>query len=414
MVRQTWLLRTCVLLLLTGAALALAGHFAGGQPARPTVPSTVTTATNDFGFRLYANLANSNGEQNLFISPLSLELALAMTYNGARGGTQQAMANTLGLQGLTLAQVNDGYRTLANTLFTADPHNARVLLANSLWLSNRETFLPDFLQRDKSAYQAELATVDFTNPRTVTRVNDWVSAHTAKMIPTIVQPGDFNGATVLALVNALYFKGSWSEAFDKKLTRDGTFMRGNATKKTVPMMLKKGGFFCYEDQKLQIARLPYGNGKLSMLIFLPKTTASGGNALRDFTAQLAPAQWQHWLLALHRCGHEDTLSLPRFKADYSVELSKPLTALGMGIAFGGGADFSGMVKGGGIAIKLVRHKTAIDVNETGTEAAAATVVTTMKMAVMSHFHMVVDHPFFFAIVADDGTILFLGSIDDPR
>ncbi len=406
MVIRTRILRTLITLLLVGAGLA---------SARAADSSAVVAATNDFGFRLYANLANSDGEKNLFISPLSVELALAMTYNGAHGSTRQAMAKTLGWEGLTLAQVNDGYHTLSNYLYAADPNNARLDLANSLWVSKKETFQTNFLQRDTFAYKAELTKVDFTDPQTVTRVNDWVSAHTAKMIPTIVQPGDFDGSTVLALVNALHFKGVWSKAFDRKLTHDATFTRLDGSKKTVPMMRKLAAFSCYEDDNLQIAKLPYGKGKLSMLIFLPKTTEIGDNPLQGFTAQLTTEHWQQWLHGLRPCRPGDSLQLPRFSADYSVELKKALSAMGMAEAFSGGADFTGMVKTGGIFIGLVRHKTAIEVNEESTEAAAATVVVMTRGGNFNqfNFHMVVDHPFFFAIVADDGTILFLGSIVDP-
>ena len=292
-----------------------------------------------------------------------------------------------------------------------------MLLANSLWLVSGKTFQGDFLQRDRHAYQAELDTVNFTDLQTVHRVNDWVSAHTEKMIPTIVQPGDFDENTVLALVNALYFKGAWSKPFNKEYTKNWAFTLLSGEKKQVPMMQRNGGFTCYEDEKLQIARLPYGNGQLGMLIFLPKTTASGSNPLRDLTAQLTPEHWQQWLRGLHDSGDNDTLVLPRFKADNSVELSKPLSAMGMGAAFAPGADFADMVKGGGIRINLLLHKTAIDVNEKGTEAAAVTMTgLTSGGIIMTQqpFRMVVDHPFFFAIAAEDGTILFLGSIVDPR
>ncbi len=407
MLIRTALVRTAMVLLFTVASFVL---------ARAADTAKVAAATNDFGFRLYANLANSDGDHNLFISPLSLELALAMTYNGAHGGTQQAMAQTLGWQGLTREQVNDGYRALTDALFAADPKNARVLLANSLWLTKKDIYKSDFLQRVQHAYRAELATVDFSDPRTVARVNAWVSAHTAGMISSIVQPGDYNSLTVLSLVNALYFKGTWHEAFDAKLTRSRPFTLRQGAQKQVPMMQKSGGFDCYEDNTLQIARLPYGNGKLRMLIFLPKTTSSG-NPLHDFTARLTPAQWQQWLQDLHPCGSSGTLELPRFKADYSVELSKPLSALGMAGAFRSGADFSNMVKGLDVWISTVRHKTALEVNETGTTAAAVTTVTIRTRAAVIHPHrfvMVVDHPFFFAITAEDGTMLFMGSIVDPR
>jgi len=373
--------------------------------------AALVTATNDFGFRLYAQLAKTDGGKNLFISPVSLNLALAMTYNGAHGSTQQAMAKTLGWDALSLAQVNDGYQSLTNTLCTADPKNARLLLANSLWLSKRDTFVPAFLQRNKRAYGAEMATVDFTDPRTMTRVNNWVSAQTAKKIPTIIHPGDFDGNTVLALLNALYFKGTWSKAFDKAQTTTGSFTKLDGTKQSVPMMHKTGGFSCYQDETLQVAKLPYGNGKLSLVILLPRDKKSP----QDFAAQLTPANWQHWMQELHPCNDkDDSLALPRFKAEYSAELKNALSAMGMAEAFRPGADFTNMVQHGDIWIKLVRHKTAIEVNEAGTEAAAATEVVMAKLADSKAFRMTVDHPFIFAIVADDGTIVFLGSIVDPK
>lgn len=379
-------------------------------PSQPT-PAALVAANNAFGFHLYAELAKKDGQKNLFISPLSLEYCLAMVANGAKGETYSQMAQTLGWGTTPLPDINVGFKTLTSSLPGSDPQ-VRMTLANSLWLAAKDSFRDAYLQTNKQYFNAEMSRVSFTDPATVPNMNKWVSEHTQGMIPKIVEEGDVDGGTSLVLLNALFFKGAWMVPFDAKLTTDRPFTLADGTLQTVPMMRQSGTVTYCEDNTMQMVKLPYGDGSMSMLIILPRR----GQTLNAVAQTVfADANWAGYRARLAQ--RQGEMSLPRFKADYAIVLNDALKALGMVKAFGGG-DFSGISDVGGLFISIVRHKTALEVNEEGSKAAAATEVV-MARGHASHppvlpFTMTVDHPFLFAIQHKDGTILFLGSITKPE
>ncbi len=209
------------------------------------------------------------------------------------------------------------------------------------------------------------------------------------------------------LINAIYFKGSWQEEFDKSETRDGIFHLPDGSEKQSPMMFRMGTYPYFRGENFEAAILPYGDGDedVSMYIFLPSRDSN----LKEFLSKLNAKNWASWRSQFHEVGNNSMMILPRFKVEYEVKLNDTLKALGMDIAFGGGADFSGM--GPSLFISEVRHKTFVEVNEEGTEAAAATVVVGVESAPPS---FLVDRPFFFAIYDDrTKTILFLGIVVEP-
>ncbi|MCK4323015.1 MAG: serpin family protein [Armatimonadetes bacterium] len=379
-------------------------------------------ASDDFGFRLYRELAKTDAARNIFIAPLSIELALAMTYNGAEGTTKDAMAETLGLQAMTLDEINQANAQLMTLLRNPDP-KVELAIANSLWGQQDVTFNPDFLQRNTDYYNAEVRSLDFALPMSADTINRWVSEKTRGIIPYVVDHDMIREAT-LVLVNALYFNGQWTVPFDKTQTKDGPFTLADGTTKTLPMMHRWGWFQYFETDDFQSVILPYGDervgsvngpygeGRVRMLIFLPKV----GTTLDELATSLTGKRWDQ---CMGRYSWEEgTLSLPRFGADYYADLKAALIALGMGVAFSPArADFSGMMEHDpdtlDWALFLVIHKTRVDVDEEGTVAAAATVAAGGPPA--PPFTMVVDHPFFMAIQdRPTGAILFLGTIVDPQ
>ncbi len=378
-----------------------------------TVDSRLVKASNDFGFRLYRELAKTDAASNIFISPTSIELALAMTYNGAGGTTRDAMAETLGLQAMTLDEVNQANAQLMTLLQNPDPE-VELALANSLWGQHGVTFNADFLQRNTDYYDAEVRSIDFASPVSVETINQWVSEKTRGTIRYVVDHDTIRDA-VLVLVNALYFKGQWTVPFDKTQTKDGPFTLADGTKKTLPMMHQAGWFQYFETDDFQSVILPYGEERVRMLIFLPKA----GTTLDELATSLTGKRWDQCMGRHYE--QTGTLVLPRFGADYHASLQAALSALGMEVAFSPvEADFFGMLGhdpdalDGALPLLWVIHKTRIDVDEEGTVAAAVTAGAPGGLP-PTPFTMVVDHPFFVAIQdRPSGAILFMGTIIDPQ
>jgi len=375
--------------------------------------AALTRAYNGFGLRLFRTLQGARPTHNTFISPISIATALAMTYNGARNETAQAMAQTLNVPGMAREQFNQLNSAVLQSLAGADP-SVDLTIANALWARADIPFVPAFLSEVRAAYRAELANVDFLAPGTCARINQWVEAATRNRIQDLIKPQDLHDDTLLILINAIYFKGKWEKTFERAATQNLPFTCADGTVRQHPLMEQSGTYQYYHDDTVQIVRLPYGTGRLSMRVILP---ARGSN-VAAVLAKLDEAQWRAWEDAL--ASKEGTIKLPRFKMEYEAELSAPLAALGMGIAFDRErADFSGMATiRERICISAVRHKSFVEVNEEGTEAAAATAVVMMRVTAampMERFMMVCDRPFVFAICDDDtGMVLFLGSVQQPQ
>ncbi len=372
------------------------------------IDANLVSAKNDFGFRVLSTLVRSAPKENVFISPYSIATALTMTYNGSGGQTRSVMAQTLGIAGIELQRLNAGEKFLAGQL-KKDKPGVELLIANSLWARKWVTFNSAFLNTNKEFYQAEVAAIDFNSPDAPKKINNWVKDKTKGKIDKIVD--QIKPEAVLFLINAVYFKGRWQEKFDPKMTRDDKFYPDNGSAVVVKMMMRSGKFRYLETDAFQAVELPYGEGEVSMLIFLP---AAG--KLDDLIAQLSSAFWQESRGRFQ--SREGTVLLPRFKLEYEQSLRDVLIELGMGIAFDlNQADFSLMGKGGpGFAIGDVKHKTFVEVNEEGTEAAAVTSVEMVLASVppQSRFEMVVNRPFLFAIQDNEtGAILFLGEVRNP-
>ncbi len=383
------------------------------QDTKPSLTGSiepdVVEANTEFGFNLFNEILNAEQDKNIFISPFSVSLALAMTLNGAAETTEQAMTDTLQLQGNDSETINTNYALLLQALKTSDP-KVTLEIANSLWADQHFTFNQDFLQRNTDYFGAEVSTLDFADPNSVDTINQWVDTNTNGKIEKILEQIDEN--EILFLINAIYFKGAWQTEFDPADTRDNTFHLTDGSQKQVPMMARDGEYPFYYASDFTAISLPYGNGRVSMYIFLPSQNAS----LDQFLENLNAENWQNWISQFHE--QKVWLQIPKYKFEYKVNLNKVLSALGMGIAFDTqAANFRRMLPDGviptsNLSISRVDHKTYVEVNEEGTEAAAVTNVGIVATSAPPEF--IVNRPFFFAIHDNETkTVLFMGTVVDP-
>lgn len=363
-------------------------------------------ATNRFGFRLLARLVPAEQPANAFISPASIALALTMTANGAGSATQHAITDSMGYAELSLEQINDGMRDLMARLEGSD--DVELQVANSLWGDQRVQFAEAFLTRMRELYRARIETLIFGRPEAAARINAWVNEQTKGKIPTITDqtsPDD-----LLYLINAIYFKGMWREPFQESDTETKTFAAPGGPV-DVPMMHLAGELEYYTDQRVQVAELTYGEGDIGMVLLLPAEGADLHEVIRRL-----PGQWAAWTRAMR--DRPGRLGLPRFTLEFGTELKAVLADMGMGPAFSSEADFGPMFAEPTPAqISQVIHKTFVEVNEEGTEAAAVTAVTVARSSISTPaqpFEMILDRPFV-CVIRDrrSNAILFLGAIVNP-
>ncbi|MFC1718775.1 serpin family protein [Candidatus Poribacteria bacterium] len=363
----------------------------------------LVSANTDFGFKLFSELVEQDIGENIFMSPISIEIALAMTHNGAAGETQRAMAEALSLRGLNLNEVNHANAAMLSALGNLDM-DVELEIANSLWANQEVEFKPDFIKRNEDFYGAEVANLDFGDPAVPGIINGWISEKTHGKIDNMIDKVGPN--IILFLVNALYFKGTWTIQFDKEKTREQDFALLDGSEKKVQMMTSESDYMSYWGEGFQAVSLPYGDGRVSMYLFLPDPNSS----LPEFYKKLNAASWEGWTSKFYQ--NELRVYLPRFKLEYKVKLNDALSSLGMGVAFGNGADFGRMCPTPAF-ISEVNHKAFVEVNEEGTEAAAATVVEIAKLG-GGPIAIVFDRPFFCAIRDNEtGALLFMGSVVDP-
>jgi serpin B len=370
----------------------------------------LSQAYNGFGFTLFANLAKENAGKNTFISPTSIALALAITANGAAGGTRESMRKTLGAPGGSNAEFDASNKALMAELTNPGP-DLQFTIANALWLNKRFSLVPAFVTTSRDVFSATVQDLPFGDASAAQTINDWVDKNTNGRIPEIVDstsPDD-----VLVITNAIAMKAKWLVEFDKDDTHDAPFETGSGGHVTVSMMSRNGGFQYADTGGWQVARLPYRGDRFAMYVLLPQK----GTALHDAIKTFNSAAFDRAISGLTE--QRIAFAMPRYTATFRAELNAPLTHLGMSQAFEPGtADFSNLVEPPQRAyISLVVHRAFVRVDEEGTEAAAATAVTMRATAVMMppEKRMIVDRPFLIAI-RDDRTkqILFLGAIYDPE
>lgn len=379
-----------------------------GLPRPLTQPEIdVRDASNRFAFTLFDRVSAATAGENVFVSPLSVSMSLGMALNGAGATTRLQMQQVLGFDDAELATIQNGYRDLSSLLRGLDPATA-FQIANSIWYAQGFPFEPAFLEAGRTWFDAEVRAVDFGDSEGTKRlVNDWVSEKTNGRIPTIVD--EVHPDDVMYLTNAIWFKGAWRTQFDPEHTFDGQFRRADGSTQPARMMTLETdsttGFRAYADQDVHAGELPYGNGAYAMTILMPAT----GTDVDALAGSLTPARWNEIISGLTE-RHGWDVQLPKFTLEYERELLEDLSALGMPDAFDPSrADFTGMSKEGGLFIGFVKHKTFVQVDEVGTEAAAVTNTGMRVTSLQPGFR--VDRPFVFAIRERlSGTILFIGKM----
>jgi serpin B len=369
----------------------------------------IVEADKKFGLKLFKKIVEEQPDTNIFISPLSVSMALGMTLNGANGTTYEAMRQTLEFDGMTNQEINKAYQSLIDLLINLD-EKVVFEIANSIWYRNTFCVEPAFLKTNQKYFDAEISALDFNDPASVNIINNWVSDKTNEKIKEIID--NIDPLTVMFLINAIYFKGTWQYEFDKENTEDDVFNLAGGGTVDCKMMKIRGRFDYYEDDDVQIIDLPYGDGDFSMTIFLPKPDVD----IDEFTGALDESRWENYLTSLN--SDSGTLELPKFKLEYKLKMNDVLKALGMSIAFNPQqADFSRINPAGGLYISKVLHKTFVQVDEEGTEAAAVTVVAINYTSIGGdeEFYMTVNHPFLFVIREHHSeTILFIGKMIQPE
>ena len=364
-----------------------------------------------FALDLYRALAPAPG--NLFFSPYSLSTALAMTCAGARGDTEKQMAATLRFS-LGPEELHPAFADLSARLArTQKEGKAQWTAANSIWPQQQYPFLPEYVALLEKDYGVAVTPLDFGDPEAArARINGWVEEKTRDKIRNLIQPGFINALTRLVLVNAIYFKGTWAVPFNPIATSDAPFHTAPDRTVQAPMMARKLKCAYAHFPELDLVELPYAGGDVAMLILLPAAT----DGLRALEQQLTADRLGAWRDGMGE--YDVQVTLPRFRMTSAFQLNDTLSAMGMPDAFDDQlADFSGMDgRPNWLYIGAVLHKAFVEVNEEGTEAAAATAVVMQPRALPPGrpVEFTADHPFVFLIVERrTGSILFMGRLADP-
>ncbi len=368
-------------------------------------------AGNAFGIDLFREMSRQQANENLFISPLSISMALGMALNGAKGETFDEMRDVLKQSGLDLDEINKAYQGLMS-LFPYLDRTVTLDIANSVWYRKGFRVERDFLDRLKAYFEAEIEGLDFSRPEAVDIINNWVSKKTKKKIDKIIDVID--PLTMMYLINAVYFKGTWTAEFDLRETKDDHFTLDNGATIPVKMMQQENDFRYFGNELFHAVDLPYGDELFSMTILLPHKGISVDEVVHDLTE----ATWNEWMNSFTEEKLGLKIMMPRFTLEYKNGLIGVLRTLGMKKAFNPyEADLSGIsTQFNDLHISDVIHKTFLKVNEEGTEAAAVTAVVIGTTSVGPSIPVVrIDRPFILAIREHhSGSILFIGKVHEPK
>ncbi|MCK5137788.1 MAG: serpin family protein [Bacteroidales bacterium] len=370
----------------------------------------IIEADKAFGFELFREVYILSEEDNIMISPLSVSYALGMTYNGAAGTTLEAFNDVLHFGDLTTEEVNESYKDLMDQLLNLDD-KVDFSIANSIWYRLGFQVLPEFINTNKDYFDAAVKEIDFSDPQTVEVINQWIEDKTNGKIKDML---DFiPGNAVMYLINAIYFNATWKYEFEKEDTYQGDFNLADGTKHQADYMRVSGNFVYTSNEDFTAVELPYGDSTFSMVVMLP----SPENEVSDLVVKMDVAHWDSWFDNSSFTGVQ--IDLPKFKYEFKELLNEPLTDLGLGVAFSEfEADFTRINPAGNLFISRVIHQTFIDVQEEGTEAAAATIVEislTSSGGGGSPIYFKADKPFLYLIKENStGAIVFIGKVGKPE
>ena len=363
--------------------------------------------TQNFGLNLFKTINETDTSDNIFISPVSVSMALGMTLNGAAGQTYNDMKSTLELNGLSEDEINAAYKSLIDLLLNLDD-KVIMEIANSIWPKENYPVLSTFTEVNQKYFYSEVKPLDFSRSDAVDIINNWISDKTHGKIEDMFDyiPAD----VVMYLINTIYFKGTWTYQFDEEETKTQSFYSTLQNPTECQMMEIRENLLYYEDDNVQIVDLPYGDSKFSMTVFLPKQDLS----IDNFIGQLTSESWTSYFETLDY--DSGNVYMPKFKLDYKLLMNDVLKSMGMTIAFTPSADFSRINGYGGLTISRLIHQSFIQVDEEGTEAAAATIVEIFETSIAEPegFTMYINRPYLFVIRERvNNTILFIGKISKP-
>ncbi|MBR9998832.1 MAG: serpin family protein [Cyclobacteriaceae bacterium] len=369
---------------------------------------SLIASSNEFVFDLFGEINTRESGGNFFFSPLSVEYALGMTLNGAGEDTREAIRRVLGNESLNEEGINASYETLTEFLLGIDK-TVLLKIANSVWYRHDLTVKEAFKDAVQIHYDAEVAGLDFSLPSAKDEINGWVSGKTEGLIRDLIDgiPAD----AVMYLINAIYFKADWQYKFDKSLTDLSSFYLEDGNMTEIEMMTSDGAEINYfSNDYLRLVDIPYGNGQYSMILLVPVPEHS----LEEITGSLDNASFTQWISST--TPGKSRLTMPKFRIKYKTLLNDDLSNMGMGIAFSSEADFSRLFENPlELMISRVIHQAVIEVNEEGSEAAAATAVEIVETSLPPEPDIIIiNRPFIFLIrEKHSGTILFAGKLTDP-
>ncbi len=389
----------------------------GGLEEIPNLPeksAQLINADNAFGLDLFSRMTSQAKENtNTTVSPLSVSLALAMTYNGANGETKTEMEKAMKLSGFTAEQINNSHKALVEALHSGEPEVV-FEIANAIYSRSGMTIEPSFIKTNQDYYNAKVDALPASSSEALKAINNWVAQKTQNKILSILDQVDPH--TAMILLNAVYFNGIWKSKFDDSETEKLPFFFSDGTSKNVPTMKLETSLEYASNDLFSAVNLPYGNGKFQMTVLLPNEGKTTKNVISDLNAD----NWRKWMKTF-KIENPVVVHMPRFKFSWDAELSKVLGEMGIKQAFiPGTANFTGINKDGDLYIDKIIHKTYIDVNENGTEVVAATIVASIATSAWGTGpdltkYFIVNRPFLFAITEKTtGAILFIGEITNPE
>lgn len=361
--------------------------------------SKLIDANKRFAWELFKTINEEDSDEEIFISPLSVSDMLMMAYNGAEGTTREAMAKAMHYMDIPVNDLNAGFKYLISRLGSMDA-KIQIEIANSIWLRQGFDVRQSFVDVNRDYLLSDVKSLDFGNPESVNEINSWVAKKTNNLIPSVIKP-PIPGDVMMYLINAIYFKGEWTEAFKSEDTFEADFYSYDRLTDKVRMMQRNGSINLAESDEYRAVSLPYGAGKTGMIVILPNMD------INEFIDNFDYKKWDAMLINF-RPVNKLHLQLPKFKMEYGIkDLSKALVSLGMEEVFSEHANFSGISEN--IHINKALHKAVVDVNEKGTEAAAVTVGDFITAVSSEPIKFIANRPFIFVIYdTEEGNILFIG------
>lgn len=367
------------------------------------IDSNVINGNTEFAFNIFKELNKEDASNNIFISPLSISTALTMTYQGARTSTREGMAQTLSYKDIDYQTINNTYDNLLKYLSQLDKR-INLDINNSIWIRQGEEVKQDFIDTNKEVFDAYITELDFSKEDSANKINKWIEKATKGKVDKMID-GPISPNVVMYLINAIYFKGEWTEQFEKKNTFETQFITESGESQDIMMMSRKGKIEYGVGDDFKAVKLDYGNKKTSMYLLLPREDI----AINSFIDKIDGQKWEEIRSSISKID-DVVLQIPRFKMEYGIkELNSSLSNLGMEEAFTDRADFSGIRDN--IFINRVLHKAVIEVNEEGSEAAGVTVVEMVESAQPEPTTFIANRPFVFLIVDEElRNILFMGKM----